>query len=45
MSTETPRDDVAPSIELTIGAARVIIRGAADQRTLATVLKALKGFA
>lgn len=43
MCTEAPHTDVAPSIELTIGAARVIIRGAADQRTLAAVFKALKG--
>ena len=43
MRTEAPHTDTAPSIELTIGAAQVIIRGAVDQGTLATVLKALKG--
>ena len=41
--TGSPDTDAAPSIELSIGEARVIIRGAVDQRTLATVLKALKG--
>lgn len=45
MCTEPPHDDRAPSIELTIGAAHVIIRGAADGRTLTAVLKALKGLA
>jgi transposase len=45
MGSEAPGDNLAPSIELTIGAARVIIRGSADGRTLATVLKALKGLA
>ena len=45
MCTEPPHDDSAPSIELTIGEARLIIRGTADGRTLATVLKALKGLA
>jgi transposase len=36
-----PSDDM-PSIEISIGPATVRIRGAADARTLATVLKALK---
>ncbi len=45
MGTETPHTAATPSIELTIGSARVIIRGAADQNTLAYVLKALKGLA
>lgn len=43
MCTEAPHTDVAPSIELTIGAARVVIRGAVDRDTLGIVLKALKG--
>ncbi len=45
MGTKAPHADAAPSIELIIGSARVIIRGAADQNTLASVLKALKGLA
>jgi transposase len=40
---ETPNNDGPPSIELTIGRAQVVFRGAVDQRTLAAVLKALKG--
>ena len=43
MGTETPHTAAAPSIELTVGRSRVIIRGAADQNSLASVLKALKG--
>lgn len=43
MSIETPHGDVEPSIELTIGVVRVIIRGTVDQDTLGVVLKALKG--
>jgi transposase len=42
---ETPNDDVAPLIELTIGRAQVVVRGAVDQGTLGVVLKALKGLA
>lgn len=45
MGTETHHAFAAPSIELTVGRSRVIIRGAADQITLASVLKALKGLA
>lgn len=41
--TEARYNDVVPSIELTIGEVRVIVRGAVDQRTLAAVLKVLKG--
>ena len=41
--TESPHNNVASSIELTIGEARVIVRGSVDQRTLSTILKALKG--
>ena len=43
MCTEAPHADAVPSIDLTIGEARVIIRGAVDQDTLGVVLKALKG--
>ncbi len=42
---QTPLADTAPTIELTIGQAQVIIRGAVNRDTLATVLKALKRLA
>ncbi len=35
--------DAAPSVELTIGDTRVIIRGSVDQVALGVVLKVLKG--
>lgn len=43
--TETPLADTAPSIELTIGQARMVIRGTVNQDVLGVVLKALKGLA
>ncbi len=41
--TEALHTNIAPSIDLSIGDARVVIRGAVDQDTLGIVLKALKG--
>jgi transposase len=45
LRTETPLADTAPSIELTIGQTRVVIRGTVNQDALGVVLKALKGLA
>ena len=40
-----PVRDASPSIEVTVGRARVLVRGAVEGRTLAAVFKALKGLA
>ena len=40
-----PLSEPSSSIEVTVGRARIVIRGTVDQRTIATVLKALKGLA
>ena len=45
---ETPGcrpEDTASSIEISVGRARIVIRGVADQGTLALVLKTLEDFA
>ena len=40
-----PSNEPSSSIEVTVGRARIVIRGTVDQRTIVAVLKALKGMA